>query len=542
MTLEIDVDSYLRERIASPKFQEFLGSALMDICEVDTTPSASIECCRRQEHEVFDIITKLVEKTGLPGSIVYYDIDHHMIENHPSYTPLHYTNAKAPYKERSNLVYHLGPFKKSAKGDPLAFNAHIDTIAPHIPPTRDGSIITGRGSCDDKGNAVIMIGVLKLLGEIHERFGVYPNNEITCMFVIDEESGGNGSLALALDGELTQHYNSLIVLECCGSQAYPANRGALWYKIELPLERLPAPMKIAADLILALEKEGRKIKAESTHELFPDCPVQTCHGIFGPWGEHPSRICGYVELNISSTFKLKEIEQVILESISTYTAEYGDKTISTDGTKTIVPWHFRIKDLGKKMRLEVMGSTGHMAAIDQNDGALTKAAYIISALYAYDPAINISLVDQQDYTLIMEGGQSFLPTHTIQDIKKRITNTCAVVLEEFGISRIELGNIVTMNKLHNSAFCSDAHSTLFKKNRYYLNDFGVRQAEPVRGWGASCDARLFWEARPDIPIVTTGVGTLDDAHSDTEKVDLNDICIFSGVLALLALDYTGSFS
>ena len=219
MTIKIDVDSYLRGRIASTEFQEFLGSALMEICEVDSTPNASIECVRRREHEVFDIITKLVEETGLPGSMIYYAIDHHKIENHPSYTPLNYTNAKDPYNERSNLVYHLEPFNRPSKGDSLAFNAHIDTIAPHIPPLRDGSIITGRGSCDDKGNIVIMIGVLKLLGEIHERFGVYPDNEVSCMFVIDEESGGNGSLALALDGKLTQHYNSLIVLECCGSQA-----------------------------------------------------------------------------------------------------------------------------------------------------------------------------------------------------------------------------------------------------------------------------------------------------------------------------------
>ena len=302
-------------------------------------------------------------------------------------------------------------------------------------------------------------------------------------------------------------------------------------------------MRIAADLILALEEEGKRIKAQSSHQLFPDCPVQTCHGIVGPWGKHPSRICGYVELDISSTFKLKEIEQVILESIASYTTVYGDKTIPAEGNKAIVPWHFRLKDLGKKMHLEVMGSTGHMAAIEQNDGALTKAAYIISALYAYDSAIDISLVGHHDPTLlILEGGQSFLPTHTIQDIKKRITKTCAVVLEEFGISAEELESIVTMNNLHNSAFCSDPHSKLFEKTRSYLNGFGVRQAEPVRGWGASCDARLFWEARPDMPIVTTGVGTLDDAHSDTEKVDLNDICTYSGVLALLALDYTGAFS
>ena len=43
-----------------------------------------------------------------------------------------------------------------------------------------------------------------------------------------------------------------------------------------------------------MEKEGAAIRAESRHELFPQRPVQTCHGIIGPFGEHPSRICGEV--------------------------------------------------------------------------------------------------------------------------------------------------------------------------------------------------------------------------------------------------------
>ena len=46
--------------------------------------------------------------------------------------------------------------------------------------------------------------------------------------------------------------------------------------------------------ILALLDEGEAIRQESDHPLFPHRPVQTCTGILGPFGVHPSAICGEV--------------------------------------------------------------------------------------------------------------------------------------------------------------------------------------------------------------------------------------------------------
>ena len=49
------------------------------------------------------------------------------------------------------------------------------------------------------------------------------------MFVVEEESGGNGSLDLAVDKELKKRYDSVLVMECAGNKVYPANRGAVWF-------------------------------------------------------------------------------------------------------------------------------------------------------------------------------------------------------------------------------------------------------------------------------------------------------------------------
>ena len=86
-----------------------------------------------------------------------------------------------------------------------------------------------------------MIATLRLLGELEQRFGVRPASDLTFMFVIEEEMGENGSLALALDEQLCERYRTMMVLECCDGQVHPGGRGALWYRVEIPTLNGKAP-------------------------------------------------------------------------------------------------------------------------------------------------------------------------------------------------------------------------------------------------------------------------------------------------------------
>jgi acetylornithine deacetylase/succinyl-diaminopimelate desuccinylase-like protein len=121
------------------------------------------------------------------------------------------------------------------------------------------------------------------------------------MFVVEEETGGNGSLGLAIDKELRERYDSVLILECAGNKIYPANRGAVWFWCRTTLnpaigptglKAQPSPLESMIYSILEMQREGDTIKDESNHPMFPHKPVQTCNGILGPFGEHPSRICG----------------------------------------------------------------------------------------------------------------------------------------------------------------------------------------------------------------------------------------------------------
>ena len=534
------IEAYIKRRAASDDFQGFITDSLVRLCSIDNTPENSIQGIKDCETAAFRVIQDLVDELSLPGFFQSYPVNSKRISKHPSYTPVFYSDNPDPYHGRSNLVYHLQTGKKSTPGNSLAFNAHIDTIAPHIPPVVQGSSVFGRGTCDDKGNVIVMIGILKILDELMKEFGVIPGNELTFMFVIDEETGGNGSLSLALNSDFSRRFAGLIVLECCGNQAFPANRGALWYKIDLPTDRLQNPIRTSGEIILALEKEGRSILEESDHPMFPDRPVQTCHGMLGPWGEHPSRICGYVEFSILTEKDSIIIESIVQSAIEKYVAVYGDKTVSVGNEPTVVLKHFELNKTGREITLKVFGSTGHMAAMNLNDGALTKAAYILSELYQFEETLNVKLSGFNESSILtLEGGQSFLPTHSIEDIKIRIKDACFRLLENQGFSRHELDGIVTMDKLHNAAFSGDTDLTLFQRTGECLDKMGLRQSRPARGWGASCDARLFWEANSSLPIVTAGTGSLDHAHSDEERVDVKDIGRNIGAFTLLALGFCG---
>ena len=115
----------------------------------------------------------------------------------------------------------------------MALNAHIDVVAPYFPPRVKGGTVFGRGACDDKGPAVSIVAALKVLSEVMPSAGLKWNRNVLAMLVVEEETGGNGSLSLAIDRDLKKLYDSILVCECTGLKFYPANRGAVWYRADL---------------------------------------------------------------------------------------------------------------------------------------------------------------------------------------------------------------------------------------------------------------------------------------------------------------------
>ncbi len=128
------------------------------------------------------------------------------------------------YKDRPNLKLVK---RGTGAGRSLVFNTHVDVVPPSPgqdkafqPEVRDGAIY-GRGACDAKGQAITLALVMDALNE----FGP-PGGDLTFHIVIEEECGGNGSLAMVRQG---CQADGAVVLEPSNLGIFPSVRGAVWF-------------------------------------------------------------------------------------------------------------------------------------------------------------------------------------------------------------------------------------------------------------------------------------------------------------------------
>lgn len=554
----------------SAEFRRHLTQLLVELCEIDTSPRTDVGALRRAEAAAFDVIERDVHTCGLPAPrLVRVPIDPG-IAAHPAYTKPFYTqtadrpaglDAAQCYAGRANLLLLLDGTLAEDRGVHQALNAHVDVIAPYFAPRLQGEVVHGRGTSDDKGGLVALLGVLRLLG-VHVRAGGRPlNRHLTCMFVIDEETGGNGSLSCAIDRTLKERYESMLVLECADGRVYPGNRGCVWYKItgRCPDANL---FEAAMFVIEALEQLGQTLRAESDHPLFPHRPVQTCHGVIGNSGEHPSRINGDVTFDILLAEPARRaalwdrVWEALEAGLKTYTAAYGDKTkvMSADTGRPCIDHHYDLRQTAAGFTVRVWGSSGHMGAIAKHDGAITKMAALVRALVARRAVIErvagshvrLGLHGWPDSAhLLMEGGQGFLPTHALEQVQARMRAAIVRGVQNYvqaSGTGVDVARClsVSFERLHNAAFAGDPDGPDMRNAIAAAQAAGTWKGDPIWGWDVSCDARLFACEYPGLPVLTTGPGALHLAHSDREQINIADVARAAEFLALFVLRQTGT--
>ncbi|SIQ79810.1 acetylornithine deacetylase [Haladaptatus litoreus] len=96
-------------------------------------------------------------------------------------------------------------------GPHVVLNTHIDTVPPHVPFSRDGDRILGRGSCDAKGPLAAFLAAF---------LAVEPDRgKLTLAITPDEETDSAGAAALSIDAD------AVIVGEPTGLDVCNAGRG-----------------------------------------------------------------------------------------------------------------------------------------------------------------------------------------------------------------------------------------------------------------------------------------------------------------------------
>jgi acetylornithine deacetylase/succinyl-diaminopimelate desuccinylase-like protein len=574
-------------RTRTPGFQRYLRDLLVGLCAIDTTPNPDVRRMQAAEDGCFRILERELGSLGFTGARLERRRVNPAIQGHPNYSLLHFTKTfqrpqglspEETYAGRSNLLYVAPGANNSGTGQSVAVNAHLDVVAPYFPPRVKGSKVFGRGACDDKGPAVSIVAALKVLSEVMPAAGLKWNRNVVAMLVVEEETGGNGSLSLAIDRDLKQLYDSVLVCECTDLKFYPANRGAVWYRADLKAPEGVSAFEMFAFVNEEMEKEGTAIRTESRHPLFPQRPVQTCHGIIGPFGEHPSRICGEASFTVRFQHRPGEQTELLVHDcleagLAGYVGHYGDKTKVTDPAtgRPMVARHYDFRSTRDGFHVDVHGAAGHMGAIRERDGAITKMAHLVRCLVASKAKLEASARGRVCFeltakpggkgqsqianrkwpigpsTLVLEGGQGFVPTHSMNEVMQRLRRAAQRGGENYLrlIGRSERGeDVVTVayEKLHNVAFDGDPDSLAVRNAVAAAKACGLWKNEPVLGWTVSCDARLFATEYPGMQVLTFGPGQLAFAHSDQEQIALDEIRAAVEFLAVFFLKQTGTLA
>jgi len=118
----------------------------------------------------------------------------------------------------------------SGKAPPFLLNTHVDVVPPSEDmadpwnaSVKEGRLY-GRGACDAKGQ----VAVVYLLFRALHHFNVTLPGDLIAHLVVEEENGGNGTLAMARRGEKAA---GCIVLEPTEQRIMTSIRGAIWFRI-----------------------------------------------------------------------------------------------------------------------------------------------------------------------------------------------------------------------------------------------------------------------------------------------------------------------
>jgi acetylornithine deacetylase len=131
------------------------------------------------------------------------------------------------YDGRSNLRVRLAG---TGGGRSLLFNSHLDVVPasqgqvhPFDPRVEAGRVF-GRGSCDAKGQVATIYTALLAT----KRLGLKLRGDVLAHLVVEEEVGGNGTLAMARRGERA---DACVVMEPTELRILSSVRGAVWFRV-----------------------------------------------------------------------------------------------------------------------------------------------------------------------------------------------------------------------------------------------------------------------------------------------------------------------
>ena len=244
--------------------EEKRHDALSLLKDLVRTPSVS-----GHEKVCQDLVMRSMKGLGL--EIDAWDPPDEELAQHPAYVSTGMT-----YAGRPNIV---GRWPGKGGGRSLILNGHIDVVPPgpeeswtHPPWSGhlENGRVYGRGAADMKGGIVTMLLVVGALQAV----GIRLQGDIILQSVVDEEFGGNGTLAAIIRGYKA---DACVFTEATGpTQVAIANRGAQFFRIHVLGQSggteykhdLVNPIAKALEVFQAVEAYSIMRESVASHPLY----------------------------------------------------------------------------------------------------------------------------------------------------------------------------------------------------------------------------------------------------------------------------------
>ncbi|WNS73894.1 peptidase [Bacillus sp. DTU_2020_1000418_1_SI_GHA_SEK_038] len=178
---------------------------------------------RGNESSAQAIIIEKCRELGLCVDI--WEIGEQQLINHPKFC-----SDRKDFTGNPNVI---GVLKGSGGGRSLILNGHIDVVPegdrddwkhdPFSGHIENGKLY-GRGSTDMKGGSVALLLAIEAIINL----GIQLKGDVIFQSVIEEESGGAGTLAAVLRGYKA---DGAIIPEPTNMKLFPKQQGSMWFRI-----------------------------------------------------------------------------------------------------------------------------------------------------------------------------------------------------------------------------------------------------------------------------------------------------------------------
>ncbi len=218
------------------------------------------------ENDISQYLSDYLNKMG--AQVDRFEPDNLKIDKYDVFNPGH------QYKDRANVC---AVFKGNSQGRSILLNGHMDVVPPgnleewdtdpYKCNTKDGRIF-GRGTSDMKGGLAAAILAIEVIKDLN----IILRGDIIFEAVVDEEGGGNGTLACCDKGYKA---DGAIIMEPTSMKIMPTNRGAFLAEFTIKGKQTHAATKSfgvnaiekAIKIIGALKELEFKWLLEKSHPL-----------------------------------------------------------------------------------------------------------------------------------------------------------------------------------------------------------------------------------------------------------------------------------